>query len=279
MLTGCVTNNEDAATIPKVNVNVSKVNSIAAVLPTEIRDSGKLVIGVNIPYAPDEFKDSAGNIVGFDVDLMNAVSKVLGVTPDYVESDFDKIIPAIQADTYDMGMSSFTDSAEREKSVDFTTYFRAGVQWAQRPSKPVNPNDACGKKVAVQTTTVEDTDDVPDRSARCVAAGKPPIDKVKFDRQDDATTALILGKVDAMSADSPVTAYAIKRSGGRIEAAGPIFDSAPYGWPVAKGSTLARALQQALQHLIDDGTYKTIATAWGVQQGMIVKSEINGATQ
>ena len=121
--------------------------------------------------------------------------------------------------------------------------------------QPVDPNNACGKRVAVQATTVEDTDEVPAKSAACVAAGKPPIEIVKFDRQDDATNALVLGKVDAMSADSPVTAYAIKQSGGKIEAAGEVFDSAPYGWPVAKGSPLAAALQKAVQHLIDDGTY------------------------
>ena len=54
---------------------------------------------------------------------------------------------------------------------------------------------------------------------------------------------------------SPVTAYAIKQSNGKLEAAGEIFDAAPYGWPVAKGSPLAQSLQQALQHLIDDGTF------------------------
>ncbi|KAA0021073.1 ABC transporter substrate-binding protein [Antrihabitans cavernicola] len=281
LLAGCADNSDSGSSSGSssetATVDVAKVDSIAATLPDKIKSAGKLVIGVNVPYAPNEFKDSSGKIVGFDVDLMTAVSKVLGVTPEFTESDFDKIIPAIQAGTYDMGMSSFTDSKEREQTVDFTTYFSAGIQWAQQTGKPIDPNNACGKRVAVQSTTVEDTDEIPAKSDACVKAGKPAIDKQKFDRQDDAASALALGKVDAMSADSPVTAYAIKQSGGKLEAAGQLFDSAPYGWPVAKGSPLAGVLQQALQHLIDDGSYKKVAQNWGVEAGVIDKSVINGA--
>jgi polar amino acid transport system substrate-binding protein len=213
---------------------VAKVDAIAALVPDKIKSSGKLIVGVNVPYAPNEFKDSSGKIVGFDVDLMDAVATVLGLKTQYTEAAFDKIIPAIQAGTYNVGMSSFTDNKEREKTVDFVTYFSAGIQWAAPAGKTVDPNNACGLKVAVQSTTVEDTDEVPAKSKACTSAGKPAINKLKFDRQDDATNALVLGKVDAMSADSPVTAFAVKQSGGKLQLAGQIFDSAPYGWPVAR---------------------------------------------
>jgi polar amino acid transport system substrate-binding protein len=276
-LTGCAHNTESSAPSTGAAPSVTKVADIANTVPEKIRSSGKLVIGVNVPYAPNEFKDSSGHIVGFDVDLMNAITSVLGLTPDYRESDFEKIIPAIQGGTYDVGMSSFTDTKEREQSVDFVTYFSAGILWAQRPGPPIDPNNACGLSVAVQSTTIEDTQEIPAKSDACVKAGKPPINKQKFDRQDDATDALVLGKVDALSADSPVTAYAIKQSNGKIEAAGATFQSAPYGWPVAKGSPLAQSLLQALQHLIQIGEYKTIATDWGVQTGMIDNPVINGA--
>jgi polar amino acid transport system substrate-binding protein len=247
-------------------------------VPDKIKSSGKLIVGVNVPYAPNEFKDSSGKIVGFDVDLMDAVATVLGLTPEYTEAAFDKIIPAIQAGTYNVGMSSFTDNKEREKTVDFVTYFSAGIQWAAPAGKTVDPNNACGLKVAVQATTTEDTDEIPAKSKACTSAGKAAINKLKFDRQDDATNALVLGKVDAMSADSPVTAYAVKQSGGKLQLAGQIFDSAPYGWPVAKGSTLAQALQKAAQSLIDSGAYLDITKKWGVEAGDIKSAQINGAT-
>ena len=233
-----------------------KVDEIANTVPEAIKSSGKLIVGVNIPYAPNEFKDPSGKIVGFDVDLVNAVAATLGLTPEYREADFAKIIPSIQGDTFNIGMSSFTDTKEREQTVDFVTYFSAGILWAQRPGEPIDPNNACGKKVAVQATTTEETDELPAKSKACTDAGKPAIDIIKFDGQDAATNAVVLGQADAMSADSPVTAYAIKQSNGKLEAAGEIADAAPYGWPVKKDSPLAQSLKQALEHLIENGNYK-----------------------
>nr|CRL71984.1 periplasmic component of amino acid ABC-type transporter/signal transduction system [Mycolicibacterium malmesburyense] len=258
-------------------VSAAKVDEIANTVPEVIKSSGKLVIGVNIPYAPNEFKDPSGKIVGFDVDLMNAIAATLGLTPEYRESDFAKIIPSIQGGTYNVGMSSFTDTKEREETVDFVTYFNAGTMWAQRPGSQIDPNDACGKKVAVQATTTQEAEELPAKNQACVDAGKPPIEIVPFDGQDAATNAVVLGQVDAMSADSPVTSYAIKQSNGKLEPAGDIFDSAPYGWPVQKGSALAQSLQKALEHLIEEGTYREIAANWGVENGMIDKPVINGA--
>ena len=275
---GTATGSGAAATASTTAVTPQKVDEIAATLPADIRDSGKLIVGVNLPYAPNEYKDADGKIVGFDVDLMNAVAATLGLTPDYREADFAKIIPSIDGGTYNVGMSSFTDTKEREKTVDFVDYFSAGILWAQRPGAPIDPNNACGKKVAVQATTTEETDELPAKSKKCVDAGKPEIQIVKFDGQDAATNAVVLGQVDAMSADSPVTAYAIKQSNGKLEAAGDIADAAPYGWPVKKGSPLAQSLVKALEHLIETGDYKTIANNWGVEQGMISKPAINGAT-
>ncbi len=284
-LSGCAQNTEGpnaggagtGAAASSTAVAAPKVDAIAATVPADIRDSGTLVVGVNLPYPPNEFKDAQGEIVGFDVDLMNAVASTLGLTAEYRESDFAKIIPAIDGGTYNVGMSSFTDTKEREKQVDFVTYFSAGSLWAQRPGEAIDPNNACGKKVAVQATTIQETDELPAKSKACVNAGQPEIQIVKFDGQDAATNAVVLGQVDAMSADSPVTAYAIKQSNGKLEGAGEIFDSAPYGWPVKKGSPMAQSLMQALEHLISTGDYKTIATYWGVESGMIDKPVINGA--
>ena len=283
VMSGCAKNSETGSgdagspTTSTVAVTVQKVEEIAATVPEEIKKSGKLIVGVNIPYTPNEFKESNGEIVGFDVDLMNAVAGTLGLAADYRESDFAKIIPSVQGGTYNVGMSSFTDTKEREKQVDFVTYFSAGSLWAQRPGEAIDPNDACGKKVAVQATTIQETDELPAKSKACVDAGKPEIEIIKFDGQDAVTNAVVLGQADAMSADSPVTAYAIRQSNGKLEGAGEIFDSAPYGWPVQKGSPLAQSLLQALEHLMKTGDYKTIAENWGVQSGMIDKPVINGA--
>jgi ABC-type amino acid transport substrate-binding protein/predicted Ser/Thr protein kinase len=255
------------------------VPSIAATVPANIKATGRLVIGVNVPYAPNEFKNSEGQIVGFDVDLMNAIGRTLGLAPDYREAAFEDIIPAVQGGNFNVGMSAITDTKERESAADFVTYFQAGTLWAQRPGAPIDPDASCGLKVGVAAGSLQETKEIPAKSDACVAAGVSPIDKVVFSRQDDLTAALIAGKIDAMSADSPVTGFAIKLSAGALVPAGEIFDSAPYGWPVAKGSTLAESLQQALEHVMQTGEYRTIATMWGVDKGMIQTPVINGATK
>ena len=76
-----------------------------------------------------------------------------------------------------------------------------------------------------------------------------------------------------------MTGFAVKLSGGSLEAAGEVFDSAPYGWPVAKGSPLAESLRRALDHVMSTGEYRTIATMWGVEKGMIDAPVINGAVK
>jgi polar amino acid transport system substrate-binding protein len=276
-LSGCSSKSDKGSETTPAAPSAEKVDAIANTVPEAIKSSGKLIVGVNLPYAPNEFKDPSGKIVGFDVDLMNAIASTLGLTAEYRESDFAKIIPSIQGGTFNVGMSSFTDTKEREQTVDFVTYFSAGTQWAQRPGSGIDPDNACGKKVAVQATTYQETDELPAKSKACTDAGNPAIEIIPFDGQDAATNAVVLGQADAMSADSPVTAYAIKQSAGKLETAGEIFDAAPYGWPVAKESPLAQSLQQALEHLIENGEYEKIATEWGVEAGMIDKPVINGA--
>ncbi|KUI18884.1 protein kinase [Mycobacterium sp. GA-1285] len=255
------------------------VESIAATVPEEIRSTGKLIIGVNTPYAPNEFKDADGQIVGFDVDLMNAVARTLGLVPEYRETAFEAILPSVRAGDFHVGMSSVTDTKEREEAVDFVTYFQAGTLWAQRIGSGITPADACGLRIGVAYATLQQTEEIPAKSKDCVAAGSAPIDEAVYVTQDELTKALINGEVDAMATDSPVAGFAIKTSGGALEAAGDVFNSAPYGWPVAKGSGLAESLRQALAHLISTGEYRTIALMWGVEKGMISTPTINGATR
>ena len=267
----------NAATTAPVAMPLGAVPDIAAGVPADIRAGGKLVVGVNLPYPPNEFRDASGAIVGFDVDLLNAVARTLGLTVEFRESGFEAIIPSVRAGDFHLGMSSFTDTKERQKLVDFVNYFQAGTWWAQRVGSGIDPMSACGLRVGVTYAALQDTTEIPAKSEDCVAAGNAPIEKVVFVGQDELTKALIDGAVDAMSADSPATGFAIKISGGVLEPAGEIFDTAPYGWPVAKGSALAESLLRGLEHVMQTGEYRTIATIWGVDKGMIDKPVINGA--
>ncbi|MDQ2837014.1 MAG: ABC transporter substrate-binding protein [Actinomycetota bacterium] len=257
---------------------VSKDQAAADLLPPSVKSAGKLIVGINVPYAPNEYKDPSGKIIGWEVDFLNAVATKLGVTATYQESGFDNIIPSVKGGKYTLGMSSFTDNKTREAQVDFVNYYSAGFQWAAPAGKTVDPNNACGLKVAVQSTTTEETVDLPAKSKACTAAGKKAITIIKIDSQDAVNQAVILGQADAFDADSPITQYAVKQSSGKLQLSGDIYGAAPYGLAVAKdGGTLKEALQKAVQSMIDDGTYKQILEKWGVQAGAIPQATVNGA--
>jgi ABC-type amino acid transport substrate-binding protein/predicted Ser/Thr protein kinase len=269
---------ESTAVVPE-ELPATAVAHIAATVPAHIRERGRLIIGVNVPYAPNEFRDSFGELVGFDVDLMDAVTRTLGLNADFRETAFESILGSVQSGSFDVGMSSVTDTVERQQLVDFVDYFEAGTLWAQRPGENVDPDNACGLRVGVAYAVIQETEEIPAKSAACVAAGQPPIDKAVYTRQDDVTAALIAGDIDAMSADSPVTGFAVKTSGGALEPAGEVFDTGLYGWAVAKGSGLAESMRLALEHLMRTGEYRTIATMWGVERGLIDRPLVNGGAR
>jgi len=278
-LTGCVDNSTPATSgsVASTAPAIAQDDAAAALVPAEITDRGTLIIGTEPTYAPNEFKNEAGDPIGWDIELASGIAAKLGLTAKFQVAKFDNIIPSVAGGKADIGASSFTDTVEREQQVDFVNYYNAGIQWASATGTDVDPDNACGLKVAVQTATYEDTDEVPAKNDACVAAGKPPIDKLKFDTQADVANAVVLGQADALSADSPVTLYAIAQTGDKLQPAGETFDEAPYGMVVAKGSDLTAAVQAALQSMVADGSYAAILDAWGVTDGGVAEITINAA--
>lgn len=282
MLSGCADNSKPAAGGSTANSSASEVtkdDAAAALLPDKVAKAGKLVIGTSPNYAPNEFKDDAGKPVGWAIEVGDAIAAKLGLKADYQVARFENIIPGIVGGKIDVGESSFTDTVVREKQVDFVNYYVAGIQWASGAGKTVDPDNACGLKVAVQATTYQDTVEVPAKNAACVKAGKPAIKKISLDTQDAAANAVALGQADAFSADSPVTLYGISQLKGKLQTAGKTFEAAPYGMAVAKGSGMAKAVQAALQSMVDDGSYGKILDKWGVADGGIKQITINAATK
>ncbi len=275
LLSGCVTNTEGGNPEGWEPIVPDAVPEIAALVPEEVAADGKLSIGANPPFAPFEFKDSTGALIGLEMDLGRAVAGVMGLEYDPQDMDFAMILPAVQAGSLDAGMSGFTDNPERRKSFDFVNFLYAGIQWAQQPGAGVDPSNPCGLTVSVQRTTVSETDDVRPKAQACEDAGEEPITILSFDTADNAALAALVGRADAYSADSPVTAWAVERSDGELELVGDMFDAAPYGFAVPKGSALGPAMAQAMQHLIDTGDYERILAQWNVGTGLLDEALLN----
>jgi polar amino acid transport system substrate-binding protein len=258
------------------SVSVSQNQDLSAKLPQSIKSSGVIRIGTDASYAPSEFLAADGKTVqGFDVDVFNAVAAKFGVKTQWQPSDFSTIINGVNGKKYDIGISSFTINDERKKQVTMVSYFSAGTQWGTAKGNPkgIDPDNACGKNIAVQTGTVQQEDDLPVRQKKC---GSNKINILSFKDQSQATAAVVSGKADAMLADSPVVAYAIKQSGGKLEALGDIYEAAPYGYVLPKDETdFAQAIVEALKEIKTDGAYNAALKKWGVEQGAIDDFAVN----
>ena len=269
-LTGCT--NDDTA----VKDNGNDAGSSSSIVTFEqIKESGVLVIGTDAEYPPNEYKDADGNPTGWGVELANAVAAELGLEPKWEIMSFEGILPRIEEGAVNMGSSSFTDNASRQKTVDFVNYLNAGSMWASPAGSNVDPDDACGLTIAVQADTVQHTDELPAKSQACLDAGKPAIEILPFGGQPEATTAVVQGQAAAFSADFPVTVDAVNSTDGALQLVGEMFDAAPYGFAVQKGSGVAEAVQKALQTLIDNGTYLKILTDAGFEAGALTEATIN----
>jgi polar amino acid transport system substrate-binding protein len=258
------------------SVSVSQNVDLSSKLPESIKSAGVIKIGTDPTYAPSEFLAADGKTVeGFDVDLFNQVAAKFGVKTQWEPSKFGSIITGVTGKKYDMGISSFTINPDRLKQVDMVKYFNAGTQWATQKGNPkgVDPDNACGKNIAVQTGTVQENPDLSTRQKKC---GSNKINVLSYDSQAQATSAVVTGKADAMLADSPVVAYAVLQTGGKLEALGDIYDAAPYGYVLPKGETeFGQAIVEALKQLEKEGAYKAALEKWGVQQGAISDFTVN----
>ena len=99
-LSGCTKNSDTSGpTTATTAAKAAKVDEIAATLPEDIKSSGKLIVGVNVPYTPNEFKDPSGKIFGFDVDLMNAIAAEAKLDLEFKSVSWDGIFAGVQNGT------------------------------------------------------------------------------------------------------------------------------------------------------------------------------------
>ena len=252
--------------------------ALVAKLPEKIKSAGKIVIGTDATYQPNEYLDADGKtVIGMDVELFDAVAAKFGVKTEWVPSAFDSIILGTQSGKYDIGISSFTVNAERMEQATMVSYFKAGTQWVAPKGNPkgINPDDACGKNIAVQKGTVQADVDLPARQAKCKADGKPDINVLVDADQGKVTTMVVSGKADAMLVDLPPAIAAVDTT-GQLELLGEQYDSAPYGYVLPKDQTdFGQAIVEALKQLQADGTYEQILKKWKTEGGAITDFAVN----
>jgi polar amino acid transport system substrate-binding protein len=253
---------------------------IAAEVPAAVKSKGTLVVAADATYAPNEFIAPNGKTVdGMDADLAQALGRTMGLNSKVVNATFDSIIPGLASHKYDVGMSSFTDTKERQKTVDFVTYFSAGTSFYEKAQggPPVTGlASLCGLTVAVEKGTTQQADSTA-QSKKCTAGDKKAVKVLVFPDQNGANLAISSGRAQVGMADSPVAAYEVKKSSGQFKLAGSPYGTAPYGIALPKGNGMTKPMLDALKKLMQDGQYKQILDKWGIQAGAISNPTINGA--
>jgi polar amino acid transport system substrate-binding protein len=262
-------------------IDVAADTTIAASVPADIKSSGTLTVAADATYPPDEFFGKTDNktVIGMDADLAKAIAQVMGLQADVQNVPFDSIIPGLAANKYNLGMSSFTDTKEREATVDFVDYAKAGTTFYTKADGGTDVGsleELCGHSIAVEKGTTQQ-DEIEGQAKKCEASGGDSIDLQVLPDQNGANLAISSGRAELGAADSPVAAYIVEQSDGQFKL-GSAYGEAPYGIAIPKDSGLQQPVLDAVNALIKDGTYGKIFSYWGLDDNTIDTATANGAT-
>ncbi len=228
---------------------------------------GKLSWGTSPTFAPFEFQKD-GQSVGFDVDLMAALAKRVGLESSMLGMDFAGIIPAVQAGRIDAATSGMYVTPAREEVLFFIPYLRIGDQMVVPKGNPAHltgKDDLCGHHIAVAVNTLYEKT-AHTLSDACTAAGKPAIDILAVGSSAVVSLTLAQGRAEgAISSTSVITAM-MSNAPGTFEPLGEPFNTnSKLGIGIATTNPgLRDALTAALKAMHDDGSYDALIKKWGL---------------
>lgn len=225
------------------------------VIGTHAVAAEKLKLGTEGAYPPFNLIDASGQVAGFDIEIGQALCAKLQAECEVVTSDWDGIIPALNARKFDFLVASMSITDERKRAVDFTdSYYTNKLQFVAPKSENFKTDKASlkGKVIGAQRATIAGTW-LEDNLADVV--------NVKlYDTQENAYLDLASGRLDGILADTFVQWEWLKSNAGQdFEFKGePVFDNDKIGIAVRKGDPLRERLNQALKEIVADGTYEKI---------------------
>jgi len=227
---------------------------------------------------PHAGQTSAGVDIGADVDLRNAIAKLLGITWKVQNGTFDTIIPGVQNGKFAVGQDNFGVTAAREQIVDFSTYLTDGQALLAPSDSALNSvtsiTQLCGLTVGAGAGTTFQTI-LTKNAAKCAAAGKNPYTVQYFSDTAAIWLGLANGRIDVyfgptLSLKYDATHVANVKFLSQIS-------STPVGFVTAKGSPLAKIIADAVNKLIADGTYARILQKWSITGYGVTGSKVNPA--
>ncbi|MEU0999946.1 ABC transporter substrate-binding protein [Streptomyces tibetensis] len=260
---------------------VRTVDSVAALLPADVRTSGKLRIGSSVGFPPGAYYPNGPGKApaGQDIDIADAVAKVLGVKLDRQDASFESILPALGSGKYDVGTGNFGVTTQRLKTVDFVTYIDDGQGFAVKKGstavrkKVTDLTQLCGLTIGTGAgTTFEST--LAAQKDICAKAGKKPYEVKVYSENGATLTALQQGRIDVIMSTINGLRYQAAQPAAQTTFLGE-YHRLDVGFAFKKGSPLTKAFRAAVDELIKDGTYARILKKWGTSASAIDASRIN----
>lgn len=278
------TSGTKANTSPDQNrITTEKVDSIAAEVPKEIRERGTLeIVGSSDSAAPLTFYATDNKThIGVEPDIAHLVADVLGLKPHINTVSWENIFVGLDSAKYDVGFSNITVTEERKEKYDFATYREDNLGFEAKKGsglKISGPKDVAGRTVAVSSGTNQEKLLI-EWSKENEEAGRKPVDIKYYQNDSDTYLALQSGRIDLYLGPNPTAAYHAATTGktevvGTYSGAGATLQGL-IAATTKKDSGLVKPLADALNHVIENGTYAKVLERWGLSDEAASKSEIN----
>ncbi|WP_193479066.1 ABC transporter substrate-binding protein [Streptomyces violaceus] len=261
--------------------DVRKVDSVAALLPADVRKAGTLRIGSSVGFPPGAYYPNGPGKApaGQDIDIADAVAKVLGVKPARQDASFETILPALGSGKFDVGTGNFGVTTQRLKTVDFVTYINDGQGFAVKKGnttlkkKVTDLKQLCGLTIGTGAGTTFETTLTAQKDV-CAKAGKKPYEVKVYSENAATLTALQQDRIDVIMSTINGLRYQASQPASRTTFLGE-YHRLDVGFAFRKNSPLTKAFRAAVDVLIKDGTYARILEKWGTSASAIDASQIN----
>ncbi|MEV7925707.1 MULTISPECIES: ABC transporter substrate-binding protein [unclassified Kitasatospora] len=263
-------------------VTTAKVDAIAALVPEEIRRRGTLAVVDSLGTTPplDFYANDDRTIIGVEPDIAALVGNVLGLKVEFNPVSWENIFVGLDSGKYDVGLSNITVTEARKEKYDFATYRLDVLGFEARKGsglKVAGAKDLAGRSVGVSSGTNQEKLLI-SWSEENTRNGLKPID-IKYFQGTEFYLALSSGRIDAYVGPNPSLAFHVAQtgeteivgtySGGGADVLGKIAAT------TRKGNGLVRALNEALNEVIRNGSYGQVLKRWGLDNEAVPTSEVN----
>lgn len=248
---------------------LSANTALSAEQKPDFVSGGILKICTSGEFPPMEYYENPGDkdLVGFEIDVMDAIAKRWGAKAEYVVGDFKGLLPSLDSKRCDLVASGIMITPARLEKYDGIPYFGSHVVMVTAASDTETkvPADVSGKIMAIEAgTTYEKT--VADLNAELEAAGKEPIQAQTYPSASGVIEQILVGRATATITQDTTAAYRMLQVPGRLAIPYTYEESENYGIYLRKSDSDRQMLKEAIEALQASGEMKAFLKKWNLPE-------------